>query len=171
MLPFPLPSLSPPPPPLVSPHALPCPPFPLPPRQPGLAAALPRAAWLPPTRGLLLPTSIPSAPQPYTNAHLPPPQTPPHPARLATCSHPPRPPHQVTQLVDAVGCSSILPPQRSPAGRQLYSFWQRHRWLLYVLYGLCACYLLLVLLALPLWLYLHVLPNTQCTAIAAAYNG
>lgn len=71
---------------------------------------------------------------------------------------------QVVRLLQSLGVADHLPARRSPGGAQLYSFWQRHAWLTYCMYGISAAFLLAVLLAAPLVLYLHTFKRMQCDA-------
>lgn len=71
---------------------------------------------------------------------------------------------QVVRLLQSLGLSDQLPARRTPGGAQLYSFWQRHAWLTYCMYGISAAFLLAVLLAAPLVLYLHTFKRMECDA-------
>ncbi|KXZ44698.1 hypothetical protein GPECTOR_63g26 [Gonium pectorale] len=70
---------------------------------------------------------------------------------------------KVKHLLSGLGLESSLPDQNSPAGRQVFSFWQRHRFLLYGLYGTSVAVLLMALLAVPLQLYLHTFKDLECS--------
>ncbi len=78
---------------------------------------------------------------------------------------------KVQQLLQAAGLSEHLPDKASRPGRQLYSFWQRRRYVLYALYALSTAFLLLVLVALPVYLYVRVLPHAKCEQVLAAAFG
>ncbi|EFJ44262.1 hypothetical protein VOLCADRAFT_95503 [Volvox carteri f. nagariensis] len=69
---------------------------------------------------------------------------------------------KVSELLTASGISSSLPDPSSPGGAQLYSFWQRHKILLYGMYGVAVLLLLVMLLALPLVLYLRTFQRMVC---------
>lgn len=78
---------------------------------------------------------------------------------------------KVQQLLQAAGLGEHLPDKGSRPGRQLYSFWQRRRYVRYALYALSAVFLLLALVALPIYLYIRVLPHAKCEHVLAAATG
>ncbi|GFR41939.1 hypothetical protein Agub_g2733 [Astrephomene gubernaculifera] len=69
---------------------------------------------------------------------------------------------KVRELLTNLGLQSHMPPMDSPAGRQLYSFWQRHRLLRYGLYGIAVVVLLLELIAVPLYVYFRTFKDLSC---------
>lgn len=70
----------------------------------------------------------------------------------------------MTQLLSGLGLESHLPLPDTPPGRQLYSFWQRHRVLTWGVHGVAASVLVLQLVAVPAYLYTHTFKHLDCGA-------
>ncbi|KAG2495361.1 hypothetical protein HYH03_006629 [Edaphochlamys debaryana] len=69
---------------------------------------------------------------------------------------------KVTKMLESLGLQQHLPEPASPGGRHLYSFWQRHAWIKYGVYGIAAVVLGLELLAAPLYVYLKRWQGLTC---------